>query len=176
MSDAPPTTSSEPSTAELVLVPVLRQIGVPLVLLDLMLLAGIIAAFVWRPDLSTWWRIAIAVALVVIPAAATFPALRPARRMWKSAGPAPVWALRETMGATLMRFKWAILAAVVLIAVGVLTRTMPALGLVALGVQAVLANHLSRAMRWQRENQRHLYNEAHLAAHPQGARAYWMPG
>ncbi len=176
MSDAPPTTSSGPTTAELVLVPVVRQVGVPLVLLDLMLAAGIITAFLWRPEMSEWWHIALAIVLVVVPAAATMAALRPARRMWKAATAAPAWALEETMSATLMRFKWAILVAAGLVVIGVLTRTMPALGLVALGVQAALANHLFAAMRWQTQDTRRLYNEAHLAAHPQGARAYWLPG
>lgn len=157
------------------MVPVARQIALPTALLGAMAVAGVVAALVRRPDLSPWWRIAVAVALFLLPLAATAWALAPARKLWKSAAAAPMWATEETGTGTLMRFKWAIGITVVLIVAGVLTHTMPGLGLAALGSMAAFAHHLGRALGWQSANGRRLFNESAVAANPQVARAYWQP-
>ena len=157
------------------MVPVNRQIALPMALLGAMAAAGAVAAIVRHPDLSPWWRVAVAVALFVLPLAATAWALAPARTLWRSAAAAPMWATEETGAGTLARFKWAIGITVVLIVAGVLTHTMPGLGLAALASMAAFAHHLVKAVGWQSANGRRLFNESAVAANPQVARAYWQP-
>lgn len=160
----------------LVVVPVVRQVVVPSVIVAVLVAAGAVTAVLWTPALSPWWRTVAGALILVAPAALTHMALRPARRVWRSASPAPQWALEEATGTSIMRFRWTILVAIVVLASGVFTHTMPVVGLFALGVLVAMALHLAAAHRWQREHGRRLFVEAAVAASPQGARAYWRPG
>lgn len=171
---AEPQTEKTHST-DLTLVPVTRQAGVPLAVMALILVAGVIAAVVDPPDVDRWWKIALAIALVVVPAGLTLWALGASRRAWRSAAAAPMWAREEEAGATIMRFKWTIAVAILAVALAAFTGTLPTLALVALGIVIGLGVHLVRAIGWQNANNRRLFNETATAADPQGARAYWTP-
>lgn len=144
-------------------VPVKRQTSYPVVLLDVIIASGVIALVFDTPEMTPWWRIVVAVLLVVVPAAITMPALARIRKPWDSATPAPQWATVEPVAATIRRFIVPAIGGVILIAIGYFTRTLPALGLVALGLQAAFAHHLGRVMQWERDHDARLVYETGVA-------------